>query len=448
MKQENKKPFIYTLSIMGIAALAVMFARWRIDLTDAPAIERIAALVSVLLFAAVGLRTVPRWAEFWSEGTEVPAPGRPETQSRKIFLALLLWDAAILLLAWPLRRLISGPTTFAESMKAWISGDGIHYLDIARDWYLSEGSIDRVVQLVFLPGYPMAIRLAHLVIRDWTAAALTVSGLCFAGAGTLLYQLLRLDYDERTARRGLTVLLMMPGFFFFPAAMSESLFLLCCVGCIYLARRGKWGFAGLLGAYAAFTRSLGITLLVPLVMELVHSLLHNETPKGKRIMACASLLLVPLGFGAYLLVNQQVAGNPFQFLTYQSEHWHQRFGLFFNTVAYQTEYALATVHDNPHNFYGLWLPNLIASFAALGLMIVGVGKIRASYSVWFLPYYFIAIGATWLLSAPRYLLVFFPLSAAMAAMTEKKGARTLLFLLLGILSILYFLAYLAVWQVW
>ena len=448
MKPENKKPFIYTLSIMGVAALAVMFARWRIDLTDAPTLTRAAALVSVLLFAAVGLRTVPRWAEFWSEGAAVSSPEPPALRSGKLFLALLGWDAAILLLAWPLRCLITGPISFAESMKAWVCGDGIHYLDIARDWYLSEGSVDRLVQLVFLPGYPLLIRLARVVLRDWTAAALAVSGLSYAGAGTLLYRLLRLDCEERTARRGLMVFLLTPGFFFFPAAMSESLFLLCCIGCIYLARRGKWLFAGLCGAYAAFTRSLGITLLVPLVMELVHGMITGETPKNRRLPACASLLLVPLGFAAYLLINKQVAGDPFQFLTYQSEHWHQRFGLFFSTAAYQTDYALGTVHDNPHNFYGLWLPNLIASFAALGVMIYGAGKIRASYSVWFLPYYFIAIGATWLLSAPRYLAAFFPLSAAMAAAGEKKGPRAVLFAVLGTLSALYFLAFIARWQVW
>ncbi len=448
MKQENKKPFMYTLSIMGVAALAVMYARWRIDLTDASLLTRALALTSVLLFAAVGLRTVPRWAEFWSDGAELTAPELPSLHSGKLFLALLGWDAAVLLLAWPLRNLILGPTSFTESMKAWVCGDGIHYLDIARDWYLSEGSIDRLVQLVFLPGYPVMIRLARLLVRDWTAAALTVSGLSFAGAGTMLYLLLRLDCDERTARRGLTLLLVTPGFFFFPAAMSESLFLLCCVGCIYLARRGHWFFAGLAGAYAAFTRSLGITLLVPLVMELVHGCITNETTKKKLPIACVSLLLVPLGFGAYLMVNKQVAGDPFQFLTYQSEHWHQRFGLFFSTAAYQTDYALGSLRDNPHNFYGLWLPNLIASFAALGIMIYGAGKIRASYSVWFLPYYFIAIGATWLLSAPRYLLAFFPLSAAMASMGEKKSVRTVLFLVIGILSVLYFLAFIAKWQVW
>ena len=224
--------------------------------------------------------------------------------------------------------------------------------------------------------------------------------------------------------------------------MSESLFLLCSVGCLYLARRGKWIPACLLGAYAAFTRSLGITLLVPLILELVH------VRDKASIIHWAALLIVPLGFAAYLLINQQVAGNPFQFLIYQSEHWHQKLGLFFSTAAYQTDYAIGTIHDNPHNFWGLWLPNLTASFGALILMMLAGRKLRGSWTVWFIPYYFIAIGATWLLSAPRYLLVFFPLSEAVSVLTEKKGLQVAVFMLMGLLSFLYYLAFLLRWQVY
>ena len=159
-------------------------------------------------------------------------------------------------------------------------------------------------------------------------------------------------------------------------------------------------------------------------------------------------MLIPLGFAVYLLINRQVSGNPFQFMIYQSEHWHQNLGLFFNSAAYQTDYAVGTFRDNPHNFWGLWLPNLIASFGALILMIFAGKKLRASWSVWFIPYYFLAIGATWLLSAPRYLLAFFPLSEAAAILGDRKAARIGLYVLLGALSFLYFLAFLLRWQVY
>ena len=442
MKTNVKKPFVWLISGAGITLLLFWLIRWYFENPARAFPQMAAAVVSVLLFAVVGLLAVQRWADFWSSEIEPDADESSAVSGWKVFLALIAWDVLILFLAWPLRCLLNGSMTLQQSMEAWVSGDSYHYLCIAKDWYLSSGEIDRIVQLVFLPGYPILIRVVHFIIPNWTYAALTVSGICFALAGTLFYRLARLDLGDGGARRALTALCLFPGSFFLAAPMSESLFLLCCVGCLYLARKEKWLPACLLGAYAAFTRSLGITLLVPLILELVH------IRKKVRFADCASLLLVPLGFAAYLLVNQQVAGNPFQFLIYQSEHWHQNLGLFFNTAAYQTDYAIGTIHDNPHNFWGLWMPNLIASFGALILMILAGQKMRGSWMVWFVPYYFIAIGATWLLSAPRYLLVFFPLSEAVSVLTEKKGVRAIVFLLLGILSFLYFLAYLLRWQVY
>ena len=442
MKTNVKKPFVWLISGAGITLLLFWLIRWYFENPARAFPQMAAAIVSVLLFAVVGLLAVQRWADFWSSEIEPDADESSAVSGWKVFLALIAWDVLILFLAWPLRCLLNGSMTLQQSMEAWVSGDSYHYLCIAKDWYLSSGEIDRIVQLVFLPGYPILIRVVHFIIPNWTYAALTVSGICFALAGTLFYRLARLDLGDGGARRALTALCLFPGSFFLAAPMSESLFLLCCVGCLYLARKEKWLPACLLGAYAAFTRSLGITLLVPLILELVH------IRKKVRFADCASLLLVPLGFAAYLLVNQQVAGNPFQFLIYQSEHWHQNLGLFFNTAAYQTDYAIGTIHDNPHNFWGLWVPNLIASFGALILMILAGQKLRGSWMVWFVPYYFIAIGATWLLSAPRYLLVFFPLSEAVSVLTAKKGVRAIVFLLLGILSFLYFLAYLLRWQVY
>ena len=52
--------------------------------------------------------------------------------------------------------------------------------------------------------------------------------------------------------------------FFFSAVYTESLFLaLSAGGVIYQARRGHWVWAGLLGALASATRSVGLVLIVP-----------------------------------------------------------------------------------------------------------------------------------------------------------------------------------------
>ena len=451
MNKQTLKTPAFWLSAAGLVFLAVLLGNWWHAHPDMGAPERLAAVVSVTLFAAVGLRFAPRFTAFWSpgeafpEGTEKPASRSVEL---KIFLALLGWDLAVLLLSWPLRSAIYGATTFRDSLSAWVCADGIHYLDIARDWYLSEGSIDRLVQLVFLPGYPILVRLVSLIIPNMTYAALTVSGLCFAGAGTVLYRLLRLDLGHKGAIRGVLLLCLTPGSFFFAAPMSESLFLLCCVSCIYLARTGRWALGCLLGGVAAFTRSLGTTLLVPLLTELIAALVRKSLSKKEIVLRLLSLLLVPLGFGIYCWINYRVAGDPFQFMTYQSEHWHQNFGLFFHTAAYQTDYATATWVYNRHNFWGLWLPNLLAQFLALAVMAYGAKKLRPSYTAWFLVYFFIAIGATWLLSAPRYLLAFFPIAAVLSMATERKRTLAALLPCMTALWVLYFLAFLLRWQVY
>ena len=443
MNKKNQSRFIVIMSGAGILTILCLFIRWQMVNPGRAFPEKLAATASVLLYSIVGLIAVFRWAAFWSQETAAAPDEPPPAAGWIIFLQLIAWDALILLLAWPLRCLLIGRMTLMQSMDAWVSGDGYHYLCIAKDWYLSAGSIDRVVQLVFLPGYPLLIRLAHLVIRDWTLAALTVSGISFALAGTIFYRLACLDLGKNGGKRALIALCLFPGSFFFAAPMSESLFLLCCVSCLYLARKEKWLPACLFGAYAAFTRSIGITLLVPLVLEMVRS----GSQRRIRLPDAAALILIPLGFAAYLAINQMVAGNPFQFLIYQSEHWNQKLGTFFNTAATQAEYAIRSVSEEPHNFWGLWLPNQIASFGALILMILAGKRMRGSWMVWFIPYYFIAIGATWLLSAPRYLLVFFPLAEAVSIITEKKRIQIVTFALICTLSFFYFLAFLLQWQV-
>lgn len=151
--------------------------------------------------------------------------------------------------------------SYYESLNYWTYTDSHHYLDIARDGYISAADVpgliergvfadedaawDRLVQLVFLPGYPVAVGLMYLLVRDYLLAAFLVSALCFSGAGCLLYSLFRLDYGHAAAIRAVRFLCVLPGSFFFAAPMSEGLFLLCCAGCVYLVRRGKFGLAAL-----------------------------------------------------------------------------------------------------------------------------------------------------------------------------------------------------------
>ena len=68
----------------------------------------------------------------------------------------------------------------------WNRWDAPHYLDLAQNGYPHEAGV-REFLLVLLPLYPLTIRLAYWIVRDWEIAALLVSNLCCAGSLRLFF---------------------------------------------------------------------------------------------------------------------------------------------------------------------------------------------------------------------------------------------------------------------
>lgn len=438
MKQKTPEILI---SAGGIAVLAAIFALW-CSRAQYGVVGMTAAVIATVGFAAVCLRFVPVWVSAWRDGEPflLSDDNSHPHLCVQIFTAVVLWDVLIIAAVYILRRIFGSTDGFFDALDFWTSTDSGHYLDIARDWYLSEGSVDRLVQLVFLPGYPVIVRLFSAITGDTLAAGLIVSALCFAGANVMLYKLVRLDADHDTAFRAVKFLSLSPAVFFFVAPMSESLFLFCTLSCIYLVRRGKMLPGCLLGTYAAFTRSLGVILLVPVFFELVQ--------RRARFRDYLTVLLIPLGFAAYCLINYLVAGDAFKFMDYQHEHWNQQLGWFFNTAAYQTENAVYSFSQNKPNFFGLWLPNILAQLISLALMLFAVKKLRSSYTAYFLAYFIVAMGATWLLSAPRYITALFTVPIALAAVTQNRRADICITALTCLSGFAYLCEFVLRWQVW
>ena len=462
MKKRYQKPEFWISSI-GLAGLVTAFLCWLCNSGAASMAGRISAFLSAALFAAVCLRFVPEWMQFWRKTPNANVKWKaarlledvpPKHVEWRIFLSLLLVDAFVVLLVFLLRRAMGYAESFCKDLSFWTCTDSGHYLDIARDWYLSEGPWERLVQLVFLPGYPLTVRLLNTIVNNVLYAGMLVSAFSFAGAGCIIYRLLRLDSPHSDAIRTIKYFCLLPGSFFFVAPMSESLFLLLCAACIYCARTKKWVRGCLFGAMASFTRSLGLTLFVPLFFELVSNFVRERGEvKSKAflkrfMLQFAALFLVPIGFAAYCYINYIVAGDPFKFMEYQSVHWSQHLGWFFNTACYQLEMAIKCYGTNTHNLLGLWIPNLAASFLSLVIMLFAVKQLRPSYSAWYLSYFIIAIGATWLLSAPRYLIALIPVPLAVAKLTKKPMLDMAASLISLLLSLLYLNAFVMRWQVW
>lgn len=420
-----------------LALLVALFGVWAFTEKAQPLANYCSGILSLVLFALCVARAVPGLKPFFTS-SEPPAPDaelgeRSLRGSRRhpwlnIIIWVILTRIAVYIAAYCVYTIANGYSggLFNAMERMWVRTDAPHYIGIAQNWYQTQG--DARLHLVFFPLYPIIISFFDLFIGNTFASAMVVSNLFSIGAAIAAYELAAIDMDRAGALRMTRYLFLLPGAFFFAAPMSESLFVFLCLLCIYLIRKKRYLWGCLAGGLAAFTRSPGVLLAVPVFMEYVRELVQTRRAGDKPLFLRrlwgrgACLFLIPLGLIGYLFVNYAVSGNPFQFMIYQWENWHQRFGLFFNTAAYQMDYAFkAAAGGNWGQLFGLWLPNLIAVFGSLGIMLKGAKKLRPSYTAYFLVYFVMTIGATWLLSAPRYLAAAFPLAFVIADLTKKKA---------------------------
>ena len=270
-----------------------------------------------------------------------------------------------------------------------------------------------------------------------------VTTLCAIGSAIAAYELFALDTDRRTALFAATLLCLFPGSIFLLAPMTESLFLLTSLLCMYMCRKKKYLLSGLFGCLAALTRSVGILLILPVFMEAAYDYLNGAALNKKDILSrLAGCCGIALGTALYLIINKAVTGSFFTFMTYQRDHWSQSLGPFFGTAAYQLQYLLSSLNTGEAAMgLTLFLPNLICCLAGLIILALSAGKLRPSYAAYGLLYYAVTVGCTWLLSGPRYLAVCFPIAAGLCALVKGRLPRRILALASLIMMLMYMWAY-------
>ena len=343
-------------------------------------------------------------------------------------------------------RLLAGKNQFlGDTFKLYGGLDSKHYFDIARGGYGEATENGEYLNLVFFPGYSLLTGMLMTFLPEILSGYLA-AWIPFLLAGMALYRLFRLDYDRRKSMRILLWLCLFLGAVFYAYPMSESLFLCTAAMAMYLGRTRRWFAAGVCGFLAAFTRSLGALMLLPLGIELIGQYAGRFRKDRKQLIRDgACLLLIPLALCVYLYINYVTAGDPLIFLQYQKSNWHQQLDWFFHTAWTQTDYAVRKWTEEPVKFWGLWLPNLLVGFASLGLMAAKGRKLRVSEGAWFFAYFAVAYGASWLLSGPRYMAVFWPMAVLVEEIRLSKWLKGVL---LGGTAAVYTLCFGMRWGVW
>ena len=301
--------------------------------------------------------------------------------------------------------------------------DAPHYISLARYGYQNEWNetvAEQHLRIVFFPLFPWLLRALNAFgVLPWYVLGCAVQLPLFAGCGAALYALAVQSYGPRAAARACIWLLAFPGTFFFALPMTESLFLLLCLGFFLLLQHGRPLAAGAAGFLCALARSPGALLCGAAAVWLWQAV---RARRVRLSAAYAAPVLGPvLGLAAYLALNRAVFGEWFRFSQYQYEHWGQKLGFFANTVLYHMQSMQQWWREGQRlNAVCISLAAVACILYATGLLCAAARRLQAHHLAFALAYVAFTMGATWLLSAPRYLAGCFVLPCAAAVCLQKR----------------------------
>lgn len=380
--------------------------------------------------------------------TTATEPGGSPLEARELWRPALLCLAVgaavqLLFVAWACG---SGRyVTLLDALDAQFYGntDARHYLDLAQYGYgAGEAFPEQYLMIVFFPLFPWLLRALHLLSgQDLRILALVIQLPLFCAAGTGLFALVRSRYGKATAWRALGLLLVSPAAVFFWAPMTESLFLALTVWYVWCLQRRCWARAALLGMLAGLTRAPGGLLAGLAFLELLRCWRAGERRPGAG--ALAAMAGPAVGLGLYFGLNQAVYGRWNQYSVYQWEHWGQKLGFFTGTIRYHLSYLVLWWQDNRPAALWICLTAVVCIVCSFALLAAAARRLPPSWLGYGLAYLLVTMGATWLLSAPRYAVALFCLPVAAAVLLQGHPRLTRLvgcLLLVG--SVAYTLAYL------
>jgi hypothetical protein len=258
---------------------------------------------------------------------------------------------------------------------AWYQWDTRWYVRVARIGYVWH-DLQHWSSVAFFPLYPALIfTLVTIIPISAKLGALVVSNLMFFVAVFFLYRLVRRDFGCDVATRAVWYISVFPTALFFFAGYSEAPFLLWTVLSITAMRQRRWAQAGFWGFLASATRSQGLVLMVPFVVEVIEAYGWRWWMHWRSIW----IALIPMGCAVLALIMQAQFANPLLFVESQRA-WHR-------TTTWPWTGIWLTLHRIPLNHIASMRPahNLIELCSVMlfiGLILVGWRYLPRSYSLY------------------------------------------------------------------
>jgi hypothetical protein len=358
----------------------------------------------------------------------------------------------------------------------WQHWDGQWYLRIAALGYYPYDA-----STAFLPAYPWLIRWsAPLFGGDTLVAGCVVSWLAFAAALALLWDLLQNELGDEVALMSLVLLVTFPTAFYFHAVYTESLFLLLVVLSLWSARRGGFIVAGIAALGASLTRWTGFAVVPALLVEgFAQAVARDQGVTDIRISTLftraslrsasriapsvsAAVVLPALAFPIVQDVLREAVGDPWAF-TRAQRFWERRLAPPWVGIIDGIRVLLPghppyldplpggfpRLPDYPGGFLEAHAYNLIAALGGLALSVVALRRLRPSFGVFALAGVVLPLMTPSRLqplqSMPRFLVVLFPLFAALALLVRKRPLLTATAIAIGATLQGFFIARFTLW---
>jgi hypothetical protein len=319
-------------------------------------------------------------------------------------VALMLAVKALVLVFGVLAYTIFQDRSLAASewLTIWNHWDAPHYLDIAREGYVSTG--EQSQWIVFFPLYPGLVRLtATILFKDYLLSAFFVSALASVAAAVFLRRLAALDEDKTVARGAVFFLCIFPTSYFLHIGYTESLFLALALGSFLAARKRDWALAGVLGALASLSRLNGLMLVPALAVEAFEQF-RSEGRQWR--WEWLWIAFVGSGFVGYLLINAYVFGDPLAFHTVHNQRWKRE--LAWPWVGMVSSWSSLRWRSPELAQMVVW-QEFFFVLLGLGCTVWCWLRMRASYAVWMTCHWLLWTSTKFILGVPRYTLVLFPI---------------------------------------
>jgi Gpi18-like mannosyltransferase len=280
----------------------------------------------------------------------------------------------------------------------------------------------------FFPMYPFLINIFGKITGDTVVAGLLIANIALLVACIFLYRIAKEEFNEKTARLTIFIMLFFPTAVFYTALYTESLFLAFALSSFYLARKQRWLPAILLACCATLTRNAGVVLFLA-YCYMIYQQCGHKIIWQRLLPLCA----IPASLSIFMLVLWQQAGDPLAFMhSLNTEFWSYR----------QFKYPGAGQFTLLKEFYyGSSFYNIFESFMGLSFLCIVLYSckvIKDKPLLIFLVLSFILVFSSVVegkpLGMPRYVLVLFPGFIALAHLLTTSR----LTILYGAISIIFF----------